>query len=403
VSNGHAVIAANTIGDGAKLLDDLGHFIRRFATLSQEQVVVCSLWTVHTHAIEAAHFTPYLRVYSPVMRSGKTRVLEVEKLLVNKPWFTGRVTASALVRKTHHDHPTLLLDESDTAFNAQKEYSEALRGILNSGFERDGTYSMCVTSEHDWKPQDFSTFSPKMIAGIGRLPSTIEDRSIPLQLKRARRGEHERFHRLKVKPEADELKGRIDAWVVANLGLLKQAQPQLPDELNDRQQDVCEPLLAIADVAGGEWPERARMSLVALCGFSELMDDSLAINLLSDIRGIFCAIEPVERISTQYLLQRLFSLEDARWRELDRGGTLTPHMLAKFLRPFEIAPKNIRLHQGTLKGYLRSDFVDAWGRYVPIQLGSKGQQGLQPSVYAAPDHFCEGQQESLVADRKDAK
>jgi hypothetical protein len=131
------------------------------------------LWVLHTHAVDAADFTPYLAINSPVLRSGKTQLLEVFKLLVYKPWFTGRVTASALVRKVNRDQPTLLLDESDTAFQTRSDYAELLRGILNTGFERDGSYSMSVPSGNDWEVRDFSTFSPKAIAGIGQLPTTV--------------------------------------------------------------------------------------------------------------------------------------------------------------------------------------------------------------------------------------
>ena len=80
---------------------------------------------------------------SPEKRSGKTRLLEVLALIVARPWFTGRVTAAVLVRKLAKETPTLLLDESDAAFAAEKEYAAALRGILNAGYRRGG----CARSE----------------------------------------------------------------------------------------------------------------------------------------------------------------------------------------------------------------------------------------------------------------
>jgi hypothetical protein len=181
------------------LVDDVSGFVRRFVTLSLAQADACAVWVLHTHAIDAADFTPYLDINSPVLRSGKTRLLEVLRLVVSKPWFTGRVSGAALVRKTDKQHPTLLLDESDTVLSTAGDYSEKLRGILNSGFERDGTCSTCIPNGKDWEPHDFSTFSPKAIAGIGNLPATIRDRSIPVLLKRATRKEQrQRFHKRKV-------------------------------------------------------------------------------------------------------------------------------------------------------------------------------------------------------------
>jgi hypothetical protein len=169
---------------GAQLLTDLSILIRRFVSLSEAQADICALWIVHTHATDAAEFTPYLNITSPLPSSGKTTLLRLLKLLVANPWYTGRVTAAVLVRKTDRDHPALLLDESDAAFQANREYAEVLRGVLNTGYERDGTYSMCVQVKKDWVPKDFSTFGPKAIAGIGRLPDTVENRSMPIRLKR---------------------------------------------------------------------------------------------------------------------------------------------------------------------------------------------------------------------------
>jgi hypothetical protein len=115
--------------DGPRLVDDLSAFIKRFVSLTPEQACVCAFWAIHTHAINAADYTPYLNIYSALPRSGKTRLLEVLRMLVSKPWFTGRITCSALTRQIDAVQPTLLLDESDTAFKSEKEYSEALREL----------------------------------------------------------------------------------------------------------------------------------------------------------------------------------------------------------------------------------------------------------------------------------
>jgi len=106
------------------------------------QVVVLSLWVAHTHAFLAADCTPYLAITSAEKQSGKTRLLEVLENLVANPWMTGQVTAAVLARKIGDKlPPTLLLDESDAAFKGEKEYVEALRGILNTGYRKGGKYS----------------------------------------------------------------------------------------------------------------------------------------------------------------------------------------------------------------------------------------------------------------------
>ena len=349
--------------DGGQLLDELSTFISRFVVLTPAQAEVCALWTIHTHALEASDFTPYLDINSPVLRSGKTRLLEVLRLLVHNPWFTGRVTGSALVRKVDKDQPTLLLDETDAAFQTRGDYGEALRGILNAGFERDGRYSMSVQAGKDWEPRDFKTFSAKAFAGIGHLPATIRDRSIPIRLKRAKRADQfQRLRKRKVKPEAEQLRLRIEEWAKANIDKLREAMPELPDELNDRQQDVCEPLLAIADLAGGCWPARARAALACLCGV-DVPDEDTGQQLLADTRDIFTQAL-VDRLPTRQLLERLQAREDSPWNEFNHGHPFSAFRLSRLLRPYGVRPRDIRFDQGVQKGYLRADFEDAWERYL---------------------------------------
>jgi hypothetical protein len=347
--------------NGERLLNDLTEIILRFMSLTRQQATVCSLWVVHTHAIAAAMFTPYLNISSALLRCGKTTLLELLSLLAANPWLTGRVTAAVLVRKTDQSHPTLLLDESDAAFHGNSDYSQALRGILNSGYERGGTYSMCVRGGGDWAPKDFSTFGPKAIAGIGKLPDTVEDRSIPMRLKRKLPGEEcEKFRKRKVRPEAEALHARAAKWSKRNVAKLAEAEPDMPDELNDRQQDVCEPLIAIADRAGGEWPERARQALVTLLTSDVTREDPQAVRLLADIRSCF-EQHDAKRVKSVALVKYLASNEESPWKEL----SLTQTALARMLKPFEIRPRDLRFDDGIFKGYRRTYFEDAWARYLP--------------------------------------
>lgn len=261
--------------EGAALFDEVCAFIRRFVFLSDAEAGVAAVWVIHTYTFDAADCTPYLSVTSPEKRSGKTRLLEVLETLVANPWHTGRVTAAVLCRKIDAESPTLLLDESDAAFKSGEEYGEALRGILNTGHRRGGKTTCCLKQGAELTYEDFSTLSPKAIAGIGRLPDTVADRSIPFSLKRKVRSDKvERFRLRKVRTEAERLRERLEAWGVQNIEKLRDAHPALPEELSDREQDGAEPLLAIADLAGGEWPEAARRALVSLCCGARAVDES---------------------------------------------------------------------------------------------------------------------------------
>jgi hypothetical protein len=371
------------VPDGAVLFRQIETFIRRFVFASRAQSRASALFIVHTHAFEASHATPYLAITSPEKQSGKTRLLEVLKLLVANPWYTGRVSAAVLIRKIDAERPTLLLDESDAAFGGEKEYAEALRGVLDTGHRRGGAASCCVGQGANISYRDFSTYCPKAIAGIGKLPDTVGDRAIPIRLKRSVRGEDklERFRQRDAEAEAAPLRAQVEAWARAHLKALQDAHPSLPDELTDRQQDCAEPLLAIADAAGGEWPEEARKALVELCSQAQASDASHGVQLLTDIRQVF-EDKDFDKLTSAELAEELAKIETSPWGEWNHGKPLTAARLAWLLRPFDIAPHNVRLREKVLKGYERKGFEDAWKRYLRLLDTPSG--ACPPSQTATP-------------------
>jgi hypothetical protein len=358
----------------AVLLDDIASFLRSFVVLSDYQLQAISLWVAHTHSISSALTTPYLNIYSAEKRSGKTRLLEVLEVLVARPWFTGRLTSAVLARKVDAECPTLLLDESDAAFKGEKEYSETLRGILNTGYRRGGKSSVCVGKGADISYKDLSTFCPKAIAGIGKLPGTIVDRSIPIQLKRRNSSETvAKFYPRKIGNEIQNLKECLTQCSKLNLSEL---EPKIPAELDDRAADCWEPLLAIAETAGANWAENARKAAVALMTGEIRQDDSLGIQLLTDLRGI--VKENGSNIPTASLIEALLRIEESPWPDLN-GRPLNPRKLASLLKAYGIYSQTIREGNRTFKGYQTADFRDAFGRYLP-------KDGI-PSVTSVTDSF----------------
>lgn len=385
--------------DGGAVLDGLLSYIRRFVSLSTSQARVAALWVIHTFAFEGSHATPYLAITSAEKQSGKTRLLEVFETLVANAWLTGRVTPAVLIRKIDAEKPTLLLDESDAAFGGDKEYAEALRGVLNTGHRKGGRSSCCVGHGAIVAFRDFSTFCPKAIAGIGRLPDTVADRAIPIRLKRAAPGEIvKRFRFRDVESEAANLREQIEEWVRVIGEGLPAAHPELPDALSDRQQDGAEPLLAIADAAGGDWPQAARFALVELCAEAQEMDESVGKLLLADIRLIFETAR-VDRLASVELVAALNEIETSPWSEWSHGKALTPTKLARLLRGYSIIPHSIRLGEKTPKGYERKDFQDAFLRYLRLvdNPGPESATTQQTNAYACSEGFSERNVESAVA------
>ena len=268
----------------AGLLDDVKRFIGRYVVMTEEQMTATVLWVAHTHAFTAFDVTPYLHISGATMRTGKTRLLEVLEVLVPRPWLTGRVTAAVLPRRIDAECPSLLLDESDATFKHSSDYSEALRAILNSGYKHSGSTTVCQGGA---SYKRYSTFCPKAIAGIGQLPGTIADRSIEVKLKRRAPDENvERFAPRRLGDEVQHLVKRLAAFGLQADNVLQKRHADI-DWLNDRAAEVWGPLMAIADCAGGQWPDAARVASKVLSGRPDEQDDDVSTALLFDISEIF--------------------------------------------------------------------------------------------------------------------
>ncbi|MDP2948181.1 MAG: DUF3631 domain-containing protein [Chloroflexota bacterium] len=375
-----APVAMVKAADLGLLLEDVEAFIRRYLATGASQLAALALWVLHSWTLEAAETTPYLHVTSPEKQSGKTRLLEALALMVARPWFTSRVSAAVLVRKVARDAPTLLLDETDSAFKVE-DYSEALRGILNAGYRRGGVASLCVKAGGDFTLVDFPVFSLKALAGIGELPDTVADRSIRISLKRRAPTERvERFRLRDAQAQAAPIRERLERWANIAVAKLADARPTIPDELSDRQADVWEPLLAIADLAGGQWPARAREAALVLSASVVENGYSFGVRLLHDIREVLG--DRTCPIPTSELLEGLVALEEAPWGDL-KGKALDARRLSRILKPYGIKPKVFRTGATTPRGYESADFEDAWARYCACTPGISATSATSATKSAA--------------------
>lgn len=354
---------ASRARDGAAILDDLVKFIRRYMVCSDAQADAIALWTLHTHATDAAETTPYLAVTSAAKQSGKSRLFEVISLAVARPWTAVEPSEAVLFRKIAKERPTLLLDELDAIFGPKSPNREALRGLLNAGNRRGAAVPRCVGEGTKMDVVDFPVFCPKAFAAIGELPDTLADRSIRIRLKRKTRHEQVApFRRRDAEREGTALRSRCGRWAAGQIEHLRDVEPELPSELSDRAAEGWEPLLAIAGRAGGTWPERAKTAAVALSAPGLEQERSAHIQLLEDVRQIFAGRE-TSRITTERLIKRLKRIEDSPWAEW-HGRGLTAHALGRLLAQFEIRPRAFRAKEGVRRGYDRSQFQDAFERYL---------------------------------------
>lgn len=357
--------AVENIG-GAALLEDVRAFIARFVAFQNEHCLTAvSLWAAHTHMVEHLHTTPRIAGLSPEPESGKTRLLEILELLTANSMLIFSPSVAAIFRKLAQQQVTLLFDEVDTIFTkrGKDDQNEDLRALLNAGYRRGASIPRCVGPKHD--VQDFRVFAAVALAGIGDLPETVMTRSIVIRMRRRSAAELIEQFRVRVhEQEGHDLRDRLATWAATVGASVGAAWPELPEGVVDRRAEAWEPLIAIADAAGGDWPSCARaaaVSFVTDVSLSMGVSASLGIRLLADLRQVF---EERDSMATADILEALVQLDEAPWAEL-HGKPLNARGLSTRLGRYGISRRQVRIGDRTAKGYRREDLHDAWVRYLP--------------------------------------
>jgi hypothetical protein len=354
--------------DLAQVLRDVTAYIRRYVVADDRYYPILALWVVHTWCFDASEVTPYLWIASPEMGSGKTRLLEVLEVLVAKPWRVVEPTEAVTFRMIHSVRPTLLLDEVDLVFARDRGHDAqaGLRGVFNSGYRRGAVVPRAA--DFGRKLESFSTYCPKAFAGIGRnLPDTVVDRSIKVPLRRRLIDEVvERFSTTRQMLEAEPLRERIKDAASAADPFLREWREWLPPEAllsSDRHAEVWEPLFAISEAAGHEWPVKAR-ELAEWTSEERARNLPPGILLLQHVRDAFG--EDTQFLSSTDLMRLLVDRDDGPWVSYWELQTRKDLMeLARKLREFEVHPVQRREGDDRARGYERRDLLEAWRRYLP--------------------------------------
>jgi hypothetical protein len=350
--------------DGASLLSELQAALTRYVAFpSPEAADATALWVAASHAVPAWEHAPRLVLTSPEKRCGKSRTQDVISETCHRPLVTINATIAAVVRSLSDDPPTLIVDEADTIFGTKKqaENNEDLRGLLNAGYQRGRPMIRWdITSK---SVEELGTFAMVCLASILDLPDTIMDRAVVIRMRRRARDERVASYRTRRdRAPLNGLRDRLAAWIRDHQDELKKAEPATP--LEDRAADTWEPLLAVADLAGGDWPARARTAAEVLTGTEtdQALDGTAGIRLLTDLRQVF---GDTEVLWTKTIIDRLHNLEESPWGDW-YGRPLTARELAKLLGRYGVRSKDVR-EGGTgsnLKGYTRADLHDQWVRYI---------------------------------------
>lgn len=340
-----------------ELLDDIANTIRRFIVCEPETVIAATLWAAMTWFIDVIHVAPLAIITAPEKRCGKSQLLFLFSQIVKRPLAASNISPAALFRSIDTWQPTLLIDEVDTFMRENNE----LRGLINAGHTRTAAFIYRTTGEdHTLTP--FNLWGAKALAGIGKLNETLMDRSIILSLRRKLPTEQAERLRHAESGLFDKLASKLARFYMDYSDRILTARPQLPDALDDRAQDNWEPLLAIADIAQGDWPQIARNTAIKISGDLEA-SQSIGVELLADIQEIIEGIRS-DRIASSELIQKLCEDPEKPWATFNHGHPISPRQIACRLREYGIVSTTIRLHTSTAKGYLFLQFADAFNRYL---------------------------------------
>lgn len=346
--------------DAGALLVSLVRRIRRHVVISDEEASTVALWILNAwvHDVAATH-SAILMATSAEANSGKTTLLSLLSFLVPRALLCVEISEATLFRGIELWQPTILVDEADVIL----VQNEPLRAVVNSGWTRGAVVPRCIGD--DKVPHAFPTFCPKVIGLKGRkLPDTTLSRCVVIELKRKRSTEKAEHFRALDDPGLAELRQQARRWAMDNGEALKSAEPEMPAGFDNRLGDNFRLLFAIADLAAGDWPDKAREAAQKLTGTAVVA--SIGTRLLADIKRAFDEAG-TDVLSSGDLIGKLTADPDTQWSEWKAGKPITQLQLARLLSPFGIAPDRIRVNSQQTRGYLHEWFEDAWKRYLPGQ------------------------------------
>ena len=361
---------------GAGVLDDLSEFYTHYMALpSKHCAPTMALWAAHTYMTDHADVTPRIVFQSPEPGSGKTRGLELLELTAWRPKLTMNTSPAALFRRiaASGDRPvTILQDEFDAVWSRNASPgAEDLRALYNSGYRRGATVDRCEGDGAKMTVREFRVYAPAAMAGIsGRLPGTVETRSIIIDMQRRAPGERVGdFRKRNAATEIEPVVSNLAYWVTQIGSTFPDAHIELPNGVTDRAAELWEVLVFLADQAGEHWPKAARVACEHFVLHRNKDDSSIGIRLLADIRTVFIETGSAQ-MSTPALLAKLYALPESEWKDF-YGKEISDRQLAAKLKPYDVRPHQIwETNTGKQRGYSTDGrdriggLAEAWERYL---------------------------------------
>jgi hypothetical protein len=350
--------------NGAELISDMVKAIRSHVIAEEPTFLAAALWSLHTYAVDIWTISPIAHIKAAERRCGKSVLLNTIKKLAYRPLSTGNISAAALYRCVEKWNPCLLIDEADSFMKENEDMRNVIcAGLYNDPDSPDGVVRYDADAN---MVRMFTVFCPKLLCGIGSLPATIEDRAIPLILRRKLPNETTSNLRHSDKQTWGDLRSRAKRWIDDNREELQRLSVRSIQVagLHDRSNDIWEPMLAIADCAGvGMEARAAAQALHKVEG-----DEQLSVNteLLRDVRDTF-TLQSASFLSTKRLCQLLIEDEELSWATYGWKG-LTVKAMTNKLADYGVKPEQQKTGKRE-RGFYLKDFADAFARFLPVDSG----------------------------------
>jgi putative DNA primase/helicase len=207
----------------------------------------------------------------------------------------------------------------------------------------------------------FDPFCPKVVSGVNTvLHKTTKTRCITIKLLPKLPSETVEDFDHDDDDTFVALRSKFTRFAIDHVVALKMARSDMTD-FNNRAKMNWKLQMAIADLAGGDWPKQARAAAIKLT--HERSEPSEGKRLLIAFRNMFAA--HAQMLTNAQVRAILTADETSEWSNFRGRGPINSWQIANLLDPYEIHPQVIhpRSHKAD-RGYKAEWFAMAFKHYL---------------------------------------
>jgi Protein of unknown function (DUF3631) len=350
--------------DGAALIAQIERRItRHLLMVSAAGTMGAAFWTLQCwlHQ-EIALFSPILAPWSAEAEQGKTTLLDVISYMVPRPHREVRPTIS-IYSTIDSEEPTLFIDEGEKLFKDRN-----LEEIINNSWSRGYRVHRMVRGAR----MPFKIFCPKAVGLLGRndVPPATATRCLFIEMMAPTEAETKFLEKFMKRDDEElrEIRLKSARWASDNAAVLRDAKPVMPIGFVNRLADNWSLMFAIADLIGGEWPERLRRAAMQLAPTIDDQNLTDGKRLLAEFRVLFGKLKR-PWVTSKEINRHLTEDPLGPWSYY-HGHPITEREIAHLLRKMhQIQHRKVTK---TLWGFRAEDFVEKFKRILRDPLPTSG-------------------------------